>query len=157
MDLITGPGQDDDHFVVNPARHDPTKMIAEVFGGSSPVAAVPSRPDSALPPHRAINFLVGLNLDSHVYSATGFGAAKDSLVKQILVCPLRGEFERSIGFFGSIFDQDALVVNTFGHSVGPVERMNGLTIRTVPTVPKTSTDSPSSKHSSKIFTLASRP
>ena len=138
LELVTGSLSEDDPFVINPARHDPSEVVAASFYGSNN-KVVSFLPGPGVMTHRAVNILVGLTLQCNIVSPSPFqdkNKAEDRVVKQILVCPLRGEFERSIGFYGSVFKQDSFVINTFGITLTEGERVNGLSIRTMPTQPK---------------------
>ena len=125
-------GPNNSPLVINPARHDPRKVKASTFPGSnSRVVAFPS----TYSPVRAVNFIIGINICSNVIHAVHFAGDKSGQnrqIKQIILLPIRGEFERAVAFYGTVFGQNSLAVGTFGVRQNDSDRLSGITIRTMP-------------------------
>lgn len=115
--------------VLNPARAPPGLATAHVYsttGSSYPVISIPS----PIGPHRAILWSVGVVLGCNVITPAPFAQKK---AKQILLSPLRGEYERSLAWMAGTFGSECLGVPTFGvQMVDGNGRINGLSFRTFP-------------------------
>ena len=117
----------DDPFVINPARADPAKAKAHQYPNWKGwcIAANINSPT----PHRLICATVVVCLSSHIIEPLRMNTIPERMVKEFLGVPLRGELERAIAFYGTIFGREVLGVQNFGSGVGE-QRQVGLVFRT---------------------------
>ncbi|KAI0667353.1 hypothetical protein C8Q78DRAFT_994067 [Trametes maxima] len=116
----------DGAYVINPARQDPCSVVTTTFGQSiNPVLSWAPRSGQMV---RVICMSLGFVFTCNVVFPASFGKQGTQSVKSILFGPVRAEWERTVGFFGSAFKQDSLGVPTFTAS----QRYVGISIRTFP-------------------------
>ncbi|KAI0665362.1 hypothetical protein C8Q78DRAFT_986772, partial [Trametes maxima] len=116
----------DGAYVINPARQDPCSVVTTTFGQSiNPVLSWAPRSGQMV---RVICMSLGFVFTCNVVFPVSFGKQGTQSVKSILFGPVRAEWERTVGFFGSAFKQDSLGVPTFTAS----QRYVGISIRTFP-------------------------
>ncbi|KAI0349973.1 hypothetical protein OH77DRAFT_1593859 [Trametes cingulata] len=106
-------------FNINPARFDPAQVVATTYNNSNNKVISLRIGGQA---HRAICMTIGFNLGCNIISPKTFNKSgqPQQHVKSILFSPMLTEWERTMGFFGTVFDQDELAVGTFtsGSCVG---------------------------------------
>ena len=120
----------DSTYVVNPAWCSPT-IVKDITYGQSINKVISLMPKGGQP-QRAICMSLGFVFTCNVVFPTSFGKQQPQMVKSILFGPMRAEWERSMGFFGTVFGQTEMPVSTFGASAG---RYVGVTVRTFPSEP----------------------
>lgn len=74
---------------------------------------------------------VGYVFTCNVASPASFGKMQSQTVKSILFGPVRAEWERTMGFFGSVFNRSELPISTFSAS----QKYVGVNMRTFPSDP----------------------
>lgn len=122
----------DDPFVINPARANPALARAYQYPnwrGYCLAANV-----NSMNPHRLICASVVVCIGCHMIQATQMSTTPVRMIKEFLGVPLRGELERSIAFYGTIFGREVLGVQNFGAGIGE-NRQVGLVFRTFPDTP----------------------
>ena len=116
--------------MVNPVCDDPVHVTATTFPGSgNPVAAFPSGQSHI----RGVHFMVGIVVESHVIQPTGLSdkGGSDRTVKQLILLPLRKEYEHALAYHGMVFGQTTLGVPTFGVRTGGDTRTTEVVFRTM--------------------------
>ena len=133
VNLITGVGGSDDlPYIVNPARHDPNLVTnAQLVPGQGPVAVF-KKPTQT----RVIHTMIGIALSANIKNATQLSIPTTNgelpHIKQIILLPLRKEYERAMAYHGMVFNKTSLVVSTFGvPAPGTSERTIGVVFRTM--------------------------
>ena len=115
--------QGNGYQVINPACASPHSVVADVCGSTKGYRCIALKPPSGQA-IRMICYTVGLVGRSSVLSTTTFMHTKE--IKQVILFPLRGEWERAVSFFGHVFGHSSLAIGTFG-----AEGANGITIKTL--------------------------
>ncbi len=82
-------------------------------------------------PSRAICMTMGFVFTCNVVFPTSFGKQQSQIVKSVLFGPVRAEWERTMAFFGTVFNRSELSVSTFTVS----QRYVGVNMRTFPSDP----------------------
>ena len=129
----------DDPFVISPSWVNPAKIVADTkFNAKNKVLSL----KTASGAKRLINFAVGLVLSCNIHEVAPFPGNKS--VKQVLLVPLRGEWERALGLYGMTFGVESVVINTFGVPLVNADWVHGLSFRTFPVGGETQATSMSS-------------
>lgn len=119
----------DGGYVINPARFDPAKVTLSTFGQSAN-KVLSWKPQSGQPA-RAICMTMGFVFTCNVVFPTSFGKQQSQTVKSVLFGPVRAEWERTMAFFGTVFNRSELPISTFTAS----QRYVGVNMRTFPSDP----------------------
>ncbi|KAI1789301.1 hypothetical protein LXA43DRAFT_893025 [Ganoderma leucocontextum] len=129
LDLVTQSydPKKDDPFVISPSRVDLTKVEATTYYGSKSKVLSLKTPTGT---KCLINFVVGAVISCNIHNAAPFRGNKS--VKQILLVPLRGEWERALSLYGMAFGASSVGINTYSILLADNERLNGLSLRTIP-------------------------
>ncbi|KAI0349278.1 hypothetical protein OH77DRAFT_1525800, partial [Trametes cingulata] len=105
---------EEEPFVINPARYDPACVELATYGNSS--NKVISLPTLGKQNECAICMSVGFTYSCDIIHPKSFskpGSSTPNYVKSILFGPMLTEWERTVGFFGTVFGVDEISVGTF--------------------------------------------
>ncbi|KAI0352807.1 hypothetical protein OH77DRAFT_1591920 [Trametes cingulata] len=105
---------EEEPFVINPAHYDPACVELANYGNSSNKAI--TLPTLGKQNERAICMSIGFTYSCDIIHPKSFnkpGSSTLNYVKSILFGPMLTEWERTVGFFGTVFRVDEISVGTF--------------------------------------------